>query len=391
VRRTRSLFHEDLAAARGVIDDRVAGARVMVVGGAGSIGSATTRLLLRHRPAALDIVDQDENGLAELIRDLRGQPDDLPAVDLRLLPLDYGGGAMRRLLAEAPPYDLVLNFAALKHVRSEKDVYSLLQMLDTNLVRHRRFLDGLAAHGHGVRYFAVSTDKAANPVSLMGASKRLMEDLIFARRAPADAVTTSARFANVAFSNGSLLQSFLVRLARRQPLAVPRDTLRYFISQREAGELCLIAATAVPDGHVAFPHLDPAAELQSLDGIATRVLGHFGLAPERYDDEAAARRDVERLARAGKWPLLLTPRDTSGEKAYEEFLGDGETAADLGMARVRALRHRLRDEGEILEAIAALVDDPARAAGKAELVALIGRAVPGFRHVETGRHLDERL
>jgi nucleoside-diphosphate-sugar epimerase len=279
----------------------------------------------------------------------------------------------------------------LKHVRSEKDVYSLLQMLDTNLVRHRRFLDGLAAHGHAARYFAVSTDKAANPVSLMGASKRLMEDLVFARRAPPDAVTTSARFANVAFSNGSLLQSFLVRLAHRQPLAAPRDTLRYFISRREAGELCLVAATAVPDGHVAFPDLDPATELQSLEGIAARVLGQFGLAPEPYDDEAAARRDVERLARAGRWPLLLTPRDTSGEKAYEEFLGEGETAVDLGMARLRALRHRPQAAGEVIDAIAAVLDDPTRPVVKAELATLIGRAVPGFRHIETGRHLDERL
>jgi hypothetical protein len=237
----------------------------------------------------------------------------------------------------------------------------------------------------------VSTDKAANPVSLMGASKRLMEDLIFARPSTPDAATTSARFANVAFSNGSLLQGFLARLARRQPLAVPRDTARYFISQDEAGELCLIAATAIPDGHVAFPRLDPQRELQDLESVAVRVLDHFGLEPVRYDDEAAARRDVGRLARQGRWPLLLTPRDTSGEKAYEEFVGEGETEAALGLARVGALRHRPGPSTGVLARIAAVVDDPGCATDKAALAAAIADAVSGFRHVETGRSLDERL
>ncbi|MBV9521430.1 MAG: polysaccharide biosynthesis protein [Alphaproteobacteria bacterium] len=393
VRRAASLFADDVAAARPAIAARFSGARVLIVGGGGTIGAVTTRLLLSHGPAAVHVVDQNENYLAELVRDLRSGTEGFDGVELRALPLDYGGGAMRRLLADAPPYDVVLNFAAMKHVRSEKDVHSLLQMLDTNLVRHRRFLDWLADHGHGRSYFAVSTDKAANPTSLMGASKRLMEDLAFARRHAAGMTTASARFANVAFSNGSLLESFLARLQHRQPLAAPRDTARYFVSQREAGELCLLAAAAVPDRHIAFPRLDPARELQSLESIAVRVLAHFGLEAERFEAEGAARRSVEKLALEGRWPLLLTPRDTSGEKEYEEFVGAGESTSELGMKNVAALRHRGAAPAALalIGLLEALIDDPARPVDKAELVAAIGKAIPSFSHVETGRNLDQRL
>jgi FlaA1/EpsC-like NDP-sugar epimerase len=392
-RRQHSLFSEDMAASRPAIKARLGGARVLVVGGGGSIGSITTRLLLPFGAAAIHVIDQNENYLAELVRDLRGSPEGVPDLDLRTLALDYGSPIMNRFLAEASPYDVVLNFAAMKHVRSEKDVYSLLQMVDTNLVRHARFLNWLAHHGHGRTYFAVSTDKAANPTSLMGASKRLMEDLVFSRAAVRGAVTTSARFANVAFSNGSLLQSFLVRLARRQPFAAPRDTERYFISQREAGELCLLAASAVPDQHIVFPRLDPTLELQSLESIAIRVLGQFGLEAERYDDESAARRDVELLAREGRWPLVLTPRDTSGEKEYEQFIGEGERAADLGMPSVMAISHQPTTSRaiDLVRFLDAVVNNPQRPIDKAELVRVLSSVLSGFRHVETGRNLDQRL
>jgi nucleoside-diphosphate-sugar epimerase len=391
--RQHSLFSEDMAASRPAIKARLGGARVLVVGGGGSIGSITTRLLLPFGAAAIHVVDQNENYLAELVRDLRGSPEGVPDLDLRTLAVDYGSPIMNRFLADSSPYDVVLNFAAMKHVRSEKDVYSLLQMVDTNLVRHARFLNWLADHGHGRTYFAVSTDKAANPTSLMGASKRLMEDLVFARAAVRGAVTTSARFANVAFSNGSLLQSFLVRLARRQPFAAPRDTARYFISHCEAGELCLLAASAVPDQHIAFPWLDPTLELQSLESIAVKVLGYFGLEAERYDDESAARRDVELLAREGRWPLVLTPRDTSGEKEYEQFIGEDESAADLGIPSVMAIRHQPTTSRaiDLVRFLDPVVNNPQRPIDKAELVRAISRVLSGFRHVETGRNLDQRL
>lgn len=392
VRRSRSLFAQDLHDCHGAIAAEVRGKRVLVVGGGGTIGSMTVRLLLSYAPAAIHVMDQSENYLAELVRDLRNRPEGVGGIELRMFPLDYGSGVAERLLREITPYDIVLNFAALKHVRSEKDVYSLLQMLDTNIVRHARFKKWLATYGHARTYFAVSTDKAANPSSLMGASKRLMEDLVFDCSSEGSRSTTSARFANVAFSNGSLLHGFLQRLAHRQPLAVPRATSRYFVSQQEAGELCILAAFAIPDRHIAIPRMDPKAELQKLEDIAARLLQHFGLIAEPMEDEATARFSVEALAREGRWPLLLTPLDTSGEKPYEEFIGEGETEVEIGMTAVGALTHtNTRPFAiDLLESLAKLIDHTDQPATKATIVAAIGQYIPNFNHVETGRNLDER-
>ena len=391
--RANSLFASDLEASRDRVLAKVRDRRILVIGGGGSIGAATVRIILDYLPSALHVVDHSENYLAELVRELRGRSAGIPDIDFRALPLDYGGPVMERFLADSPPYDLVLNFAALKHVRSEKDIYSVLQMFDTNVVRHLRFKRWLAEHRHGATYFAVSTDKAANPVSLMGASKRLMEDLIFDVAAASRQSTTSARFANVAFSNGSLLQGFGYRLAKRQPLAVPRDTRRYFISHQEAGELCLLATCRIPDGHIAVPRVDATLQLQLLEDIACACLDHWGLRAERYVDEAQARNDVERLAREGRWPLLLTPLDTGGEKPFEEFVGAGESATDCGLRNVLALRHipGVAAEQNLFEQIARWVDEPDFAIGKAEFVSVISAALPNFRHSQSERNLDQRL
>jgi nucleoside-diphosphate-sugar epimerase len=391
--RTGSLFASDLAASSDHVVAKVRDRRILIIGGGGSIGAATIRIILDYHPSALHVVDHNENYLAELVRELRGLPAGIPDIDFRALPLDYGGPVMERLLTDSTPYDLVLNFAALKHVRSEKDIYSVLQMFDTNLVRHMRFKRWLADHRHGSTYFAVSTDKAANPVSLMGASKRLMEDLIFDVATESYQTTTSARFANVAFSNGSLLQGFGYRLAKRQPLAVPRDTRRYFISHQEAGELCLLATCRIPDSHIAVPRVDTTLQLQLLEDIACACLDYWGLGAERYLDEARARNDVERLAREGRWPLLLTPLDTGGEKPFEEFVGTGETATDCGLFNVSALRHIpcVTTEQKLFEQIARWVDEPDLAIAEATLISAISDALPNFRHSQSERNLDQRL
>jgi FlaA1/EpsC-like NDP-sugar epimerase len=389
--RTASLFARDLAASCDAIAEKVCGRRILVVGGSGSIGAATVELLLDYLPSALHVVDHNENSLAELVRALRGRPAGIPDTDFRALPLDYGGRVMERLLRDAAPYDVVLNFAALKHVRSEKDIYSVLQMFDTNIVRHIRFKHWLADHGHGATYFAISTDKAANPVSLMGASKRLMEDLIF-DVAATGCQSTSARFANVAFSNGSLLQGFGYRLAKQQPLAVPRDTRRYFISQKEAAELCLLAACRIPDKHIAVPN-DTQLQLQLLEDVARACLDYWGLLPERYDDEACARKDVDRLAREGRWPLLLTPRDTSGEKPFEEFVGKGETVTDCGLTNIAALQHVPSGiaSQKLFDDIASWVNEPDRVITEDAFVHAVAAILPNFRHAKSDRHLDQRL
>lgn len=393
-RRQNSLFHPDIVAQAANIAGLVRGRRVLVIGGGGSIGSATTQLLLDYAPRSVHVIDHSENYLAELVRDLRARPEGLPdTVDFRALPIDYGGPVMERLLAESEPYEIVLNFAALKHVRSEKDIYSVLQMLDTNVVKHIRFKQWLARGRHGERYFAVSTDKAANPTSLMGASKRLMEDLVFEVAADAAVATTSARFANVAFSNGSLLQGFRYRLERFQPLAAPRDTKRYFVSHREAGELCMLAAFCAPNDHIIFPRMDPVTELQSLQDIAVRVLQAHSYQPEFFHREDDARRSVRDLAGTGRWPVLLSPLDTSGEKPYEEFVGEGETRVDIDLETVAAVRHvvsRAATDG-LFEKIATAVNDPSSAIGKANIVSMINNRLANFRHVESEKNLDQRL
>lgn len=271
-----SRFEPDVAENRAVLEESVTCKRVLVIGGAGSIGSAVVELLVALNPAVLHVVDQSENNLAELVRSLRSSQDMHKISEFRTLPLDYGGPIMEMFLASQERYDFVMNFAALKHVRSEKDPYSLLQMLDTNVLKQVRFMNSLVAQGFKGRYFCVSTDKAANPASLMGASKRLMEHILFA----ADGFTgtrTSARFANVAFSDGSLLHAWLQRLAKRQPVAVPRATKRYFVSMKEAGHICLLASICAPDQSILVPRLDPSKDLVELQVVAERLIRRLGL------------------------------------------------------------------------------------------------------------------
>jgi FlaA1/EpsC-like NDP-sugar epimerase len=390
--RARSPFAEDIERRRGDLERAIGGSRVLVVGGGGSIGSATARALLAYRPSAIHVVDISENYLAELVREVRSGPVDVSRLDLQTHVLDYGSPTMQRFLAAAPAFDCVLNFAAIKHVRSEKDVYSLLHMLDVNVIGQWRFKQWLAECGHALRYFTVSTDKAANPTSLMGASKRVMEDVAFDVSKDRVPAVSSARFANVAFSNGSLLQSFILRLQKRQPLAVPRDTRRYFIGHDEAAEICLLTAFLGPSGYISIPALDPVRDLLPLEQVAEKVLEAFGLRPWFTADEAAAKRALDTCERESRWPVLVTPLDTSGEKPYEEFVGQDEVAEDIGFIGLRGVRHRPAGELDaVLRELAALLEAPAVPVDKERLVGLMARAVPTLHHVETGRHLDQRM
>jgi len=393
--RSRSLFAEDVERSRTKLSRRIAGRRILVVGGAGSIGSATIRAVIPFLPACLHVVDQNENGLTELVRDLRSRLDPGLLPDLRTAPLNFGSPIMERFLAENPPYDYILNFAALKHVRSEKDSFSILQMLDTNVIKPRRLLQWALNRGELQGYFSVSTDKAANPVNLMGASKRLMEHVIFScdRAKSPDCRIASARFANVAFSDGSLLHGWLNRLAKGQPLAAPRETRRYFVSLEEAGQICLLAAFLAPDRHLLAPRLDPATDLVDLSQVAARVLRHFGCTPECFELEAAARQAARRR-RGAKYPLLLTPLDTSGEKSYEEFLGAGERGVEAGMKQLMAVPYLPVEPGllaALLRKVEGLVSSPRRRAATPDLIVEIQRVLPEFHHQSSTRTLDQRL
>jgi FlaA1/EpsC-like NDP-sugar epimerase len=348
-------------------------------------------LLLGYAPAAIHVIDIGENALVEVVRDFRSRPTPIVTGEFRLLPIDYGSAATERLLKSEAPYDLVLHFAAHKHVRSEKDVPSVIQMIDTNVLKMKRFTSWLLKYGHAKRYFAVSTDKAANPTSLMGASKRLMEHVLFSVP-PGTIRATSTRFANVAFSNGSLLEGFLFRLARRQPLAVPREVRRYFVSPQEAAEICLLTAALAEPRQITFPRLDPAKNLRPLADIAVALVEYVGLKPSFYSSEAEACASTPAELQRGCYPVLLTELDTSGEKPYEEFVAADESPVATPFLALNALQyvpppHSLDEALAYLEAIAS---DATRPAEKSDIARQLSLVVPGFRHVETGRSLDDR-
>ncbi|MSP25773.1 MAG: NAD-dependent epimerase/dehydratase family protein [Myxococcales bacterium] len=404
--RSESLFAADLASHDGKLSEVVRGARVLVAGGAGSIGAATIFELIGREPASITVLDPNENNLAELVRTIRSHR---PAYrgQLSVAPLDYGSQLARRRLAMEPPFDLVLAFAALKHVRSERDLVSVLRMLEVNLLGADRFLASLRSYGHGARgVFMVSTDKAAAPVSLMGASKRVMELLLWAHseaNAPASlcdlgvaaplARTTSARFANVAFSDGSLGWSFLQRLAKEQPLALPGDVRRYLLSPREAGQFCLLAAALGPNASVLVPNLEPAKDAVSFKALAEATLAAHGYEPAYYDSEEEARDAVEADMAHGRYPVLVTTSDTSGEKELEVFVGAGEDAQDCGFTSARAvLRSNVLPSG--LPELLHLIDDGCHRGStieKAELARAIAALVPEFEHRDTGKSLDDKM
>jgi len=393
VGRPGSLFAPDMVARAGELRGAVEGRSILILGGAGSIGSATARLLAGYAPSALHVVDQDENGLVELLRDMRSSGAAGDVGDLRILALDYGAPNMRRFLRSVPPYDVILNFAAIKHVRSEKDVPSTLHLLETNVVKPRRFLEWLEAARFAGRYYAVSTDKAADPVNFMGASKRVQEILTLGGPlGRSGARRTCARFANVAFSNGSLLHGFLKRLEREQPLAVPRGIRRYLITHEEAAQICVLATVCGPSGHTLVPRAGGTLEPIELAAVARAVLETRGLRPLYCDTEDEARaRAAERPA--GTYPVLLTAPDTAGEKPTEQFVGAGEHATEIGLQGLLGIRQE-SDDGpaqRLASEVERLIADPDRPVSAAELRSMLVAVLPTFQHADTGKSLDQRM
>jgi FlaA1/EpsC-like NDP-sugar epimerase len=400
--RVSSPYLDECAARAADLSERVAGRRVLAIGGAGSIGSQTVKALLPLAPASIHVVDVNENGLAELVRELRSSEDGHIGrlKQFGTLPLDFGSPIFRQFLESEKPFDLILNFAAIKHVRSEKDVFSVLHMIDTNILKQAQLLDWLDALSWRGRYFSVSTDKAANPSSFMGATKRLMEHVVFHKPAVARGVIdrSSARFANVAFSNGSLLDSFETRLRKGQLLACPREIRRYFVTLAESGAICTLAALLVEDGHIAIPDLDPERQLVPLTSVVSHFLQSKGMEAVFMDDEAEARSFLAQRDRdARKYPVLLTPPDTAGEKPYEEFVAAGETARDIGLASLKAVRHLTPsfDLPTLIDELRALSRGERGQASlsKRGVKEVIAQIEPAFAltHIESDKSLDQRV
>ncbi len=420
-RRERSLLADDFARYDAELHARLDGRRVLVIGGAGSIGSHYIKALLRFDLAKLVVVDVSENGLTELVRDLRSAGTYKVPSDFVTYPVNFGDRVFEKLFTAHGPFDVVANFAAHKHVRSEKDVFSIEAMIENNVLRAKGLLDLLVACPPQ-HFFCVSTDKAANPVNIMGASKKLMEELImaYADRLP----IKTARFANVAFSNGSLPLGFLERLFKRQPWSCPLGIRRFFVSPIESGELCLMASVMGESGDIVFPKLDEARDMIPFDQMAVDLLHALGMEPDVCKSEVEARekmrsalvhdcdralvvakdpkRDVAnstnelshfRTHELPRWPVYFFESDTSGEKTFEEFYTPGEvldleTFVNLGVVK-NAKRRPLPEIDAIFDSLRHLFAQPA--VTKADVVHVLKDYLPNFAHIETGKGLDQKM
>lgn len=392
--RQESLFNADIVECTDLINKQINEKSVLVIGGAGSIGSSFIKQIIKFNPFEVVVVDTNENGLTELTRDLRSSGTFVPPVFVTY-PMDYCSDSFRHMFSKhkksdgAIGFDIIANFSAHKHVRSEKDIFSTEALIRNNLINARNLLDVLEIFPPE-QYFCVSTDKAANPVNLMGASKRVMEDLIFSYSASFPVKT--ARFANVAFSNGSLPDGFLKRLALGQPITAPTDTKRYFVSPEESGQICMLSAVLGNNREIFFPKLD-SAMMQTFDVIATNLLECMGYEVDYCNTDLEAIEKSKKRNHCDPYPVHFSKSDTSGEKAYEEFYIEGEkidlsTYKSLGVIKDKPIpnKHQVND---LINSLERAFENPK--CTKSDIVNIFSDYLPNFEHIETGKNLDEKM
>ncbi|MDC1513664.1 UDP-N-acetylglucosamine 4,6-dehydratase [Porticoccaceae bacterium] len=387
--RNKELFGADIESFLGELNDKVAKSKFLVIGGAGSIGQAVTKEIFKRDPQVLHVVDVSENNMVELVRDLRST-EGYGSGDFKTFAVDCGSVEFEAMMANEGPYDYVFNLSALKHVRSEKDPYTLMRMIMVNVFNTIKTLR-LANKMGAKKYFCVSTDKAANPVNMMGASKRIME--MFLMRESLTQEISMARFANVAFSDGSLLHGFNQRFSKRQPFSAPNDVRRYFVTPQESGELCLMSGLLGNNRDIFFPKLSEKLHLITFSEIAVRYLRERGYQPYECESEDEARDRAEELIANKQWPCYFFKSDTTGEKDFEEFFTDNE---DLDMERfetVGVIKNQPNfDEAKLddfMDGIEALREKGTWS--KDDIVKLYFGLLPEFAHKETGKYLDQRM
>ena len=388
--RQESMFAPDIVSNESLLSREIEGRSVLVIGGAGSIGSQFIRSLCQFRPGKLVVVDLSENGLALLTRDLRSSYGLFVPEDYRTYTLNFGDPIFERIFREERGFDIVANFSAHKHVRSEKDKYSVQALIENNDIKAKKLLD-LLVEFPPKHFFCVSTDKAANPVNIMGASKRVMEDLIMAYSDKFP--VTTARFANVAFSNGSLPLSFLDRIMNKQPLVAPTDVKRYFVSPEESGQICMLACILGKSGEIFFPKLGDD-QMITFSTICDRFLETMGYEKKIFDsDEEAKKFAAEMPDDSRVWPVVYSKSDTTGEKAFEEFYVPGEK---LNMNRFQSLgviedvqKRPLGDVEAFFKRMEELFSRPDFT--KAEIVAALEDFIPSFHHEEKDKNLDQKM
>ena len=390
--RKESMFLADIEANRDRLSAEIKDKSVCVIGGAGSIGSSFIKAVLPFKPSKLIVIDLNENGLAELTRDLRSTYGMYVPAEYRAYTLNFADPIFERIFREEKGFDIVANFSAHKHVRSEKDKYSVQALIENNDIKAKRLLDLLAVYPPK-HFFCVSTDKAANPVNIMGASKRIMEDMIMAYTTKFK--VTTARFANVAFSNGSLPDGWINRVDKKQPLAAPNDVKRYFVSPEESGQICMLACILGKNGEIFFPKLGEE-QMLTFSSICDKFVEAHGMKVDLCETDEEAKLKASQLSTLNsqlKYPVVYFKSDTTGEKAYEEFYVSGEK---LDMNRFKSLgvieEVAKRPMNEIDSFFAEMEHIFAKADfTKEEVVQAIKKFIPNFEHEEKGKNLDQKM
>ncbi len=392
-----SMFAADIEANKEALTKEIKDKKVCVIGGAGSIGSSFIKAVLRFEPKSVVVVDLNENGLAELVRDVRSTEGLFVPDEFRCYTLNFADPIFERIFREEKGFDIVANFSAHKHVRSEKDRYSVQALIENNDIKAKKLMDLLTVYPPK-HFFCVSTDKAANPVNIMGASKRIMEDLVMAYNKYFK--VTTARFANVAFSNGSLPDGWIHRLQKKQPLAAPSDVKRYFVSPEESGQICMLACILGKGGEVFFPKLGED-QMLTFSAICDDFVKANGLEKQECSSDAEAKKEAAALdsslftlhSSLVKYPVRYFTSDTTGEKAYEEFYVPGEK---IDMQRFQALgvveqttRHGMDEVNTFFDDLESIFhkDDFT----KTDVVNAIRKFLPNFQHEETGKNLDQKM
>jgi FlaA1/EpsC-like NDP-sugar epimerase len=387
--RQESLFQQDIKANEDTLTSKIKDKSILVIGGAGTIGSSYIKAVLKFKPKKLYVVDTNENGLTELTRDLRSGLDQYVPKDYKTYPMNFSDPVFEKMFIQEGPFEIVANFAAHKHVRSEKDKYSVEAMIENNVVKAKAFLDLLLKH-KPEHFFCVSTDKAANPVNIMGASKKLMEEVIMAYSN--DIQITTARFANVAFSNGSLLAGYIDRLLKRQPIACPADVKRFFVSPEESGQICMLACLLGKSGDIFFPKLEEK-DLVSFKTITEDFFDSLGIKTKVCHSEEETKIEMNNYKQGSPYPVFYFNSDTSGEKLYEEFYTDTDvvdldTYSSLGVVK-NAKKPSVNDIESTLKDLKSLLNTGDY--DKKDIVDLLKNFIPDFEHIETGKSLDQKM
>jgi FlaA1/EpsC-like NDP-sugar epimerase len=387
--RDSQLFSNDIKTHSEKLSSIVSRSYFLVIGGAGSIGQAVVKEIFKRNPKKLHVVDLSENNLTELVRDIRGSFGYIKG-DFKTFALDIGSIEYDAFIQSDGKYDYVLNLSALKHVRSEEDPFTLMRMIDVNIFNTDKTIRQSIENGTK-KYFCVSTDKAANPVNMMGASKRIME--MFLMRRSMDINISTARFANVAFSDGSLLHGFSQRIEKRQPIAAPSDIKRYFVTSQESGELCLMSCIFGENRDIFFPKLSKDLHLMSFSDIAIKYLQDKGFEPYICDTEDEARELIKTLPEQGKWPCLLTKSDTTGEKDFEEFYTDKEVLDMERFENLGVIKNELEYNEDQLNSFESAINQLKSTMNwyKKSIVSEFFKMIPDFDYEDKGKYLDGKM